>query len=72
MQRRKPRPGNVKELIVQLQKEGWTVEHSKGGHYKITSPRGGVVFVGATPSDHRALRNVERYLKREGWKPRAK
>lgn len=68
--RTRPKAGNIRELIEQLKEDGWQVEHTKGGHYKLTSPRGGVVFAGSTPSDHRAIRNVERYLKREGWKPR--
>jgi hypothetical protein len=36
---------------------GWRVEGMTGaGHYRLTGPRGAVVYCAATPSDRRAPR----------------
>jgi predicted RNA binding protein YcfA (HicA-like mRNA interferase family) len=59
------------ELFKRLESEGWEIERRKAGHVRLTSPKGGVVFTSSSPSDFRALRNVERDLKRAGWKPEA-
>lgn len=70
-----PRTGrkvtSMDELMRRLESEGWTIELKKSGHRKFTSPKGAVVFTSSSPSDYRALRNVERDLKRAGWRPDA-
>ena len=44
---------------------GWTVSVTKGGHIKLRNNRtGAVVFAAATPSDHRADRNLAAQVRR--------
>lgn len=53
------------QKLVEWQNQGWTVEHRKGGHLKMTHPLSPqVVFCGSTPSDWRAVMNVETRLHR--------
>ncbi len=43
----------------------WTVSVTKGGHIKLRNNRtGAVVFAAATPSDHRADRNLAAQVRR--------
>lgn len=70
--RSRPKVTTFKELLKRLEAEGWTVELKTSGHRKLTSPTGAVVFTSSSPSDFRAIRNVERDLKRAGWKPQAR
>lgn len=56
----------MKALIKTLRGQGWTATLRKGGHWKLTSPDGKPYFTGATPSDHRALRNARADLRRLG------
>lgn len=53
------------KLWRQLRRQGFTVEHTKGGHIRITrSDMRRPVFAAATPSDARSLSNVEAQLRR--------
>jgi hypothetical protein len=46
---------------------GWSLEHTRGGHLKLTHPAAAVpIFTASTPSDRRALRNVRAELRRRG------
>ena len=58
---------DVKQLINQAECQGWVVEPTKKGHYKWLSPLGSFFFSASTPSDHRALLNIKRDLKRHGF-----
>ena len=42
-----------------LERAGWTIEHRRAGHYKLTWISGASVFAPDTPSDRRALRNFD-------------
>lgn len=62
--------GTSKELSVlikQAREQGWKVASTNGGHYKWLSPLGGFFFTAATPSDHRALKNIKRDLRINGF-----
>lgn len=46
-------------------KDGWTVEKTAGNHIKFKPPFGKeVIHAGSTPSDHRAIKNLEAQIKR--------
>ena len=53
-----------KSTITYLKRTGWSVTKTRRGHYKCTSPRGFNLFMGSTPSDHRAARNVAARIRR--------
>ena len=56
----------LKELRRALEDEGYLWESTRGGHVKVTRPgHKGMVFMGATPSDHRSLENTLGDLRRE-------
>lgn len=38
-----------------------------GGHYKWLAPNGKLFFTSQTPSDHRALQNIKRDLRVNGF-----
>jgi hypothetical protein len=45
-------PTPTKKIIRQLNREGYTVEFTKGSHLKITHPEMvGPVYTGSSPSD---------------------
>jgi predicted RNA binding protein YcfA (HicA-like mRNA interferase family) len=43
---------------------GWTVEQTRGGHYRLRHPNGAIVFTPTTPSCHRSLQNTASELRR--------
>ncbi len=58
------RPGRNKamaEIIAERQSLGWVVTRTGGGHLKFVPPwkDGKVIYTAATPSDARALKNIE-------------
>lgn len=59
---------DLKPLIRQARKQGWTVEDTRGGgKLKWISPRGGVpYFSSKTPSDRRAIHNISADLTKRG------
>ena len=57
----------VQVLIKQAVDQGWVVEKTKNNHYKWISPLGGLIFSSSTPSDHRALQNLKRDLRVNGF-----
>lgn len=57
-------------LIRVARKQGWTVEKTRAGKYKWTSPKGGLpYFSSLTPSDRRAIHNITGDLRKRGLKP---
>ena len=58
----------VKRMVRDLTRLGWTVTMSKGGHYKARSPNRKIpiIVIPATPGDHRALKNLKAVLRRYG------
>jgi predicted RNA binding protein YcfA (HicA-like mRNA interferase family) len=63
----------VKELLATARAQGWRVEATRSGHYKLYSPHsGGIVVVGGTPGDRYALAKAVTRMRRYGflWKGR--
>lgn len=56
----------MKEARRQLERHGFTATKTRGGHWRFEHPGvGGPVFAPATPSDHRALKNLQALLRRK-------
>lgn len=57
----------LKPLIKQAEKCGWSVTRTRADHLKWVRPGGGMpYFSSSTPSDRRAITNIERDLARMG------
>lgn len=61
----------IKRLVAQAESQGWRVEPTRGGHLKWMPPDRSQSFVisAATPSDHRALKNIISHLRQRGFDP---
>lgn len=59
-------PRDFRELREIAEQQGWTVAVRNNGHLVWTSPTGGKVYTSATPSDHRAVKNIKRDLRKYG------
>lgn len=58
---------DVKALIKKAEKQGWSVERTRGHHLRWTGPVDDrPYFSSATPSDKRAIMNITRDLRRRG------
>lgn len=52
-------------IVEWLEGEGWIVQYRRSGHYCGVSPDGQEkVFFSSTPSDPRAVKNIEAKIKR--------
>jgi hypothetical protein len=49
----------VKQLVKDAEHQGFEVTVAKSGHYCFRSPEKGnsLIFISATPGDHRSLKN---------------
>jgi predicted RNA binding protein YcfA (HicA-like mRNA interferase family) len=61
---------DMQQLARKAEKQGWVIEISKGTHMKWTSPAGEKVFSSYSPSDHRAIQNTIRELRKKGYEPK--
>lgn len=60
---------DFKKVLDQATKQGWRVEQTKGGHWRLYAPDGEhIVHAASTPSDHRALANTIAQMRRYGFK----
>lgn len=61
----------TKELIKELQDQGWTVDQTSQGHYRATPPDPDkqIVHMGGDSGDYRAVRNNIARLKKSGFNP---
>ena len=58
---------DVKAFCRELERAGLTVERSGGGHYRVSTPDGGIVgFVPFSPSTNRWRQNMVTQLRRRG------
>lgn len=57
----------IKDLILSAQAQGWTAEMRGTGHWALYAPGGGMVVMAATPSDHRAVKNIVSVMRRYGY-----
>lgn len=57
---------DLNALRKEYEKQGWTVERTRGGHLAWTSPDKNVrpIYSASTPSDRRALNNLRAALRR--------
>jgi hypothetical protein len=60
-------PKDLGELMSQAKEQGWSVTKTNGGHFKWLSPLGAFFFSSQTPSDRRALQNVKKDLRINGF-----
>lgn len=58
----------LKKLIKTAEKQNWTVERTRAGKFKWTSPSKGHLpyFSSCTPSDHKAIHNITADLRKRG------
>jgi hypothetical protein len=61
------RSKEITALIKEAECQGWSVNATAKGHYKWVSPLGNFFFSASTPSDYRAIKNIERDLARYGF-----
>jgi hypothetical protein len=59
-------PKEAKKLFRQVVSHGWEVRRRGSGHLVIEGPNQQKVFCSATPSDHRAIKNIKRDLAKAG------
>ena len=60
---------DTKELLKEAEGQGWRIEKTKGGHWRVFSPDGaGIVYVASTPSDHRGFKNTIAKMRQYGFK----
>ncbi len=54
---------DVKKILKSLAQKGWNITAGRNS-YKCHHPKGDIVFIALTPSDQRAIQNIEGYIKR--------
>lgn len=58
---------DLRDIVKQLRRNGYTIEQVKGGHYKVKNANGGTVYMlPSTPGGGRWKQNLEATLKRKG------
>jgi hypothetical protein len=58
---------DIRRLAKEIRASGYRIERRKSGHYAIVDRHGRLRGVlPSTPSDHRALKNLETQLRRAG------
>jgi predicted RNA binding protein YcfA (HicA-like mRNA interferase family) len=57
----------IRELVRQIEANGFTVEPTKGGHFKVKNANGGTVYsLPGTPGGGRWKQNLVADLRRKG------
>lgn len=57
----------LKVIVKEARKQGWTVEETRNQHIRFISPSGAVYIAHKTASDHRGIKNMKAHLRRLGW-----
>lgn len=60
------RQKDVKQLIQRIEAAGCTVVMTRGGHWKVLLPNGGLYFMAKSPSDSRSIANAIAGLRQKG------
>jgi predicted RNA binding protein YcfA (HicA-like mRNA interferase family) len=63
----------LKEILAEAERQGWTVKLTRGGHYKLYAPDGKtIVTTGSTPSSPSSLLKLVSRMRHHGfrWKGR--
>jgi predicted RNA binding protein YcfA (HicA-like mRNA interferase family) len=55
---------DLREVLVEAERSGWTVDHTRRGHLRLTHPNGALVYCSSTPSDYRGVKNLRALLRR--------
>lgn len=55
---------DVRRLLREMERSGWTVQRTRSDHYKLIHPSGEFVFMASTPSCHRWEKNVRARIRR--------
>jgi len=53
----------VSRLAKDVQRLGWTVEKTNGGHLRWTAPSGEFFFSAQTPGDYRVIKKIKVRIK---------
>lgn len=64
---------DIRQIVKELEKQGFSVEHTKNGHLRVRDQEGRPIYtMPSTPSCWRATRNAIAELRRRGfvWKDR--
>jgi predicted RNA binding protein YcfA (HicA-like mRNA interferase family) len=62
----------MKETRRELERQGFTATKTRGGHWRFEHPdMDGPVYAPDTPSDHRAIKNLQAMLRRKMRLPKA-
>lgn len=48
-----------------LERSGFEVSMTRNGHYRIVAPNGEIHFTATTPSDHRGIKNLMAWVRRQ-------
>lgn len=62
-------PKDQEGLFKLAKAQGWRIDRTTGGHWRLESPQKQVVITSGTPSDFRAVKNFRGQLKRAGLFP---
>jgi predicted RNA binding protein YcfA (HicA-like mRNA interferase family) len=58
---------DLRPLVKQLKKNGYTVAQTRGNHYGVYAPDGKLLqVIAGTTSDHRSMKNLKADLRRKG------
>lgn len=57
---------DIQRMVEAARAQGCQAELTRGGHWRVTTPTGGLVFLPQSPSDWRAFRNARSQLRRAG------
>ena len=57
---------DMQSLLRECERQGAEVTHTNGGHWRVRSPHGQLVFVSDSPSDQRAIRGARSDLRKAG------
>lgn len=55
---------DVDQLRRAAERRGWRITKTNGGHWKWVWTTGVLFFSASTPSDHRAIKNIESWIRR--------
>lgn len=60
---------DVKQLLSQLEAQGFTWEKTRNGRILVRTPEGRrAATLPSQPNDHRGLKNAESFLRKAGFK----
>ncbi len=55
---------DLKKLMREKAAQGWEIQTTRGGHFRLRHASGGCVTFPSTPSDHRSFKNTLADVKR--------